>query len=166
MRSVIPLGTSCPTSLPTSVLSLWESGLGEGGRRRGARRPWRIHPSQVKAQPVPPRPADPGNKESFLSRVKLSGTSACFRIVISLKLSCDNLKAEVIKKFLVFSSSTDSDESCSIDEDITVDSRCSPSKDSTCSETVNFEDLFPTMKTVYGVEPEEPKKANVLIYKR
>lgn len=65
-----------------------------------------------------------------------------------------------------FSSSGESDESCSIEEDITADSRCSPSKDSTCSDSTSFEKLFPTMKTIYGVQPEEPKKNNILLYKR
>ncbi|KAL0277006.1 UNVERIFIED_CONTAM: hypothetical protein PYX00_004440 [Menopon gallinae] len=64
------------------------------------------------------------------------------------------------------SGSSDSEESCSGEEDLTAESRCSPSKDSSCSESTSFEKLFPSMKEVYGVEPEEPQKKNMLLYRR
>lgn len=46
-----------------------------------------------------------------------------------------------------------------------ADSQISGSKDSE-SATVTFESLFPTMRQVYGTEPETPKKADILLYKK
>ncbi|GLV33113.1 FIG4 phosphoinositide 5-phosphatase [Carabus blaptoides fortunei] len=46
-----------------------------------------------------------------------------------------------------------------------ADSQISGSKDSE-SATVTFESWFPTMRQVYGTEPETPKKADILLYKK
>lgn len=44
------------------------------------------------------------------------------------------------------------------------DSQLTASKDS--SEFVSFESLFPSMREVYGTQPENPKRADILLYKR
>lgn len=44
------------------------------------------------------------------------------------------------------------------------DSQLIISKDS--SELISFESLFPSMKQVYGTQPEYPKRNNILLYKR
>jgi len=38
------------------------------------------------------------------------------------------------------------------------------SKDSL--ELISFESLFPSMKEVYGTEPEYPKRNDIILYKR
>lgn len=44
------------------------------------------------------------------------------------------------------------------------DSQLITSKDS--SELISFESLFPSMKEVYGTEPEYPKRNDIILYKR
>ncbi|KYN06533.1 Polyphosphoinositide phosphatase [Cyphomyrmex costatus] len=65
-------------------------------------------------------------------------------------------------------SSASSTEDSSSDEDESHqqmdDSQLITSKDS--SELVSFESLFPSMKEVYGIEPEYPKRNDIILYKR
>ncbi|KMR04853.1 polyphosphoinositide phosphatase [Lasius niger] len=65
-------------------------------------------------------------------------------------------------------SSASSSEDSSSDEDESHqqmdDSQLIISKDS--SELISFESLFPSMKQVYGTQPEYPKRNNILLYKR
>ncbi|XP_012222338.1 polyphosphoinositide phosphatase isoform X2 [Linepithema humile] len=65
-------------------------------------------------------------------------------------------------------SSASSSEDSSSDEDESHqqmdDSQLITSKDS--SELVSFETLFPSMKEVYGTQPEYPKRNDIILYKR
>ncbi|KYN11709.1 Polyphosphoinositide phosphatase [Trachymyrmex cornetzi] len=65
-------------------------------------------------------------------------------------------------------SSASSSEDSSSDEDESHqqmdDSQLITSKDS--SELMSFESLFPSMKEVYGIEPEYPKRNDIILYKR
>lgn len=65
-------------------------------------------------------------------------------------------------------SSASSSEDSSSDEDESHqqmdDSQLITSKDS--SELISFESLFPSMREVYGTEPEYPKRNDIILYKR
>ncbi|XP_077276266.1 polyphosphoinositide phosphatase FIG4 isoform X1 [Temnothorax americanus] len=65
-------------------------------------------------------------------------------------------------------SSASSSEDSSSDEDESHqqmdDSQLITSKDS--SELISFESLFPSMKEVYGTEPEYPKRNDIILYKK
>lgn len=65
-------------------------------------------------------------------------------------------------KFETCSSSAES--SSENEEDERHDSQILHSKDA--SEKTSFENLFPTMKEVYGVQLEYPKRNNIILYKR
>jgi hypothetical protein len=60
------------------------------------------------------------------------------------------------------SSSPESDDS---DEEMNPPSHMSQSRDSS-SGSLTFEALFPSMRQVYGVSIDEPKDADIYIYKR
>ncbi|KAJ4450362.1 hypothetical protein ANN_01783 [Periplaneta americana] len=63
------------------------------------------------------------------------------------------------------SSSPESEDSDEEDNDHNTDSQLTPSKDSS-SGNITFESLFPSMRQVYGMEIQHPKKSDILMYKR
>lgn len=63
------------------------------------------------------------------------------------------------------SASSTSDTEESEEEEHRSDSQPTPSKDSS-SDYITFETLFPPMRQVYGMEIENPKKADIAMYKR
>ncbi|XP_049833832.1 polyphosphoinositide phosphatase isoform X1 [Schistocerca gregaria] len=63
------------------------------------------------------------------------------------------------------SASSTSDTEESEEEEHRSDSQPTPSKDSS-SDYITFETLFPPMRQVYGMEIENPKKADIALYKR
>ncbi|KAJ9595423.1 hypothetical protein L9F63_013382, partial [Diploptera punctata] len=63
------------------------------------------------------------------------------------------------------SSSPESEDSDDDDNGHNTDSQLTPSKDSS-SDNVTFESLFPSMREVYGMEIEVPKKSDIYMYKR
>ncbi|PNF18467.1 Polyphosphoinositide phosphatase [Cryptotermes secundus] len=63
------------------------------------------------------------------------------------------------------SSSSESEDTDEEDNGHITDSQLTPSKDSS-SRNITFEALFPSMRQVYGMEIEHPKKSDILMYKR
>jgi hypothetical protein len=63
------------------------------------------------------------------------------------------------------SSSSESEETNEEDSGHNTDSQLTPSKDSS-SGNITFESLFPSMRQVYGMEIEHPKKLDIFMYKR
>jgi hypothetical protein len=63
------------------------------------------------------------------------------------------------------SSSSVSEDTDEEDNGHISDSQLTPSKDSS-SRNITFEALFPSMRQVYGMEIEHPKKSDILMYKR
>ncbi|XP_023722312.1 polyphosphoinositide phosphatase isoform X3 [Cryptotermes secundus] len=64
-----------------------------------------------------------------------------------------------------YSSSSESEDTDEEDNGHITDSQLTPSKDSS-SRNITFEALFPSMRQVYGMEIEHPKKSDILMYKR
>jgi hypothetical protein len=63
------------------------------------------------------------------------------------------------------SSSSESEDTDEEENGHITDSQQTPSKDSS-STNITFEALFPSMRQVYGMEIEHPKKPDILMYKR
>ncbi|XP_046416472.1 polyphosphoinositide phosphatase isoform X2 [Neodiprion fabricii] len=92
------------------------------------------------------RREETGNKNANMKNPSMTGQSSTSSTASSASSSLD--------------SSSDDDES----HQNANDSQLTASKDS--SDLVSFESLFPTMREVYGTQPESPKRADILLYKR
>ncbi|XP_046738067.1 polyphosphoinositide phosphatase isoform X4 [Diprion similis] len=92
------------------------------------------------------RREETGNKNANMKNPSMTGQSSTSSTASSASSSLD--------------SSSDDDES----HQNANDSQLTASKDS--SELVSFESFFPTMREVYGTQPESPKRADILLYKR
>ncbi|KAJ8674118.1 hypothetical protein QAD02_005380 [Eretmocerus hayati] len=90
------------------------------------------------------RREEAGNKNSNLRNPSLTGQSSTSSTTSSASSSV---------------SSSDEDESQQMSE-----SQMTASKNS--SDLISFETLFPSMREVYGMQPEQPKRSDLLIYKR
>ncbi|KAL6438359.1 hypothetical protein ACFW04_004485 [Cataglyphis niger] len=91
------------------------------------------------------RREEAGNKNLNMKNPSMTGQSSTSSTTSSASSSED--------------SSSDEDESHQMD-----DSQLIISKDSL--ELISFESLFPSMKEVYGTQPEYPKRNDILLYKR
>jgi hypothetical protein len=75
------------------------------------------------------------------------------------------LYSDVKCVIVVLSSSSESEDTDEDNNGRSTDSQLTPSRDSSIR-NITFESLFPSMKQVYGMEIQHPKKSDILMYKR
>lgn len=70
----------------------------------------------------------------------------------------------IVILYIIYSSSDDSSSDEYENHQHTNDSQLAMSKES--SEFTSFESLFPSMREVYGTQPQYPNRNDVILYKR